>query len=121
MLDAYVGTIDYEGENLQDAHDEIQSYFEEMSPLFEHSFGVVINGEMASAVLVCLVRGQPFIAYVMTRASDRGGGLGRRVAEEALNSLARAGYGRVAFYITKGNTPSEALFGGLGAEPMAAD
>lgn len=119
MLDAYLGTIDYEDETLDDAIDEIDSWFGGHAPMLDHSYCAVVDGGMASAVLVSEYQSVPFIGYVMTRAAQQERGLARLVTETALNSLSEAGHGRVVFYITDGNTASEALFTRLGAHAVA--
>jgi RimJ/RimL family protein N-acetyltransferase len=120
MLDAYIGTIDYEGEDLQDAVDEVGEYLKGM-PLLDHSYAVEVDGDLSSAVLVTLIEDRPFIGYVMTRAAHKNHGLARTVTSHALASLARAGHDKVVFYVTDGNRPSEALFRSLGATPVPED
>ena len=117
MLDAYVGTIDYEGETLQEARHEVASWFEEQ-PLLDHSYCAIVAGQLSSAVLVSERRSMPFIGYVMTRASQKHRGLARLVTQTSLNSLIHGGHERVVFFITAGNTASEALFSSLGARAV---
>lgn len=117
MLDAYAGTIDYEGETIRDALDEVDGWFAE-SALLEHSYVALADGALVSAVLTMLVDDAPFIAIVMTDPTKKNAGLGRAVTARSLTSLANAGHDRVVLYITEGNTPSERLFASLGAEPV---
>ena len=121
MLDAYVGTIDSEGEDLDDAIEEVCSYFEGGHPLLDRSYLVVSDGAILSAVLVSLSDGIPFIGYVMTAPSYKNLGLGRLVTTASLHALARDGYEKVVFYITDGNLPSEALFRAVGAVHTPAE
>jgi len=114
MLDAYVGTIDYEDESLEDAIREVAGYFSG-DPLVEHAYVATVGGEIVSAVLVSVSHGEPFIGHVMTTAARKNEGFGRLVVTAAVASLHRAGYEDVTFFITEGNTASEALFMGLGA------
>jgi hypothetical protein len=114
MLDSYMGTIDYEGETLEDAVSEVGGYFDS-SALLEHSFVATIGGRVVSAVLVSLDSSQPFIAYVMTTPSQKNRRLARLVTATAMNSLAGAGHDEAHLYITEGNVESEALFSALGA------
>lgn len=117
MLDAYVGTIDYEGESLDEALSEVDSWLAD-SPLLEHSFAAVTDDELRSAILVMELHGEPFIAIVMTHPAVKRMGYGGMVARATLESLRDAGHRRVVFYITNGNTASESLFSGLGARPV---
>jgi hypothetical protein len=114
MLDAYVGTIDYDGENLADARAEIDEYFSE-APMLDCSRVVEIGGELAAATLVSHWEGAPLIAYVMTRSLRKGQGLARVVLVSALDCLARTADRQVNAFITEGNTASERLFASLGA------
>ncbi len=114
MLDAYVDTIDYEGESLEDAIEEVASFLDDDQALLERSYLVDDEGTIASAVLVSLADGRPFIGYVMTRASQKNQGLARLVTTTALERLAGDGHESVILYITEGNTPSEALFRSVG-------
>jgi len=121
MLDAYVGTIDYEGENLDDAVGEVRSYLENGHPLLDRSYLAESEAGIVSAVLVSLSEGIPFIGYVMTAPDYKSLGLGRLVTTASLAALAQDGYEKVVFYITEGNLPSEALFGAVGAVLTPAD
>ena len=115
MLDAYMDTIDYEGEDLDDAIAEVGSYFEDQNPLLAASRVVVEDGRLVSGVLLSETEDGPFINYVMTRASHKGLGMGLVVTRHALAVLTEAGHSKVVFYITDGNEPSERLFRSLGA------
>lgn len=116
MLDAYVGTIDYEGEDLEGAVDEVRSYLDHR-PLLQHSFVAELGGEIASAVLVSLLDNTPFIGYVMTLPAHKGEGLAQLVTTSSMSSLAEDGHRNIVLYITEGNKPSEALFRSVGAVP----
>ena len=115
MLDAYLGTIDYDGENLEDARTEIDEYFSS-DPMLDCSQVVEIDGELAAATLVSIwEEGAPLVAYVMTRSVRKGQGLARVVLVSALDCLARTAKRQVHAFITEGNTASERLFASLGA------
>jgi RimJ/RimL family protein N-acetyltransferase len=114
MLEAYRGTIDYEGEDIDDARAEISSFFDG-DPMLEHSWAAVVDRALASAVLVSMFEDAPFISYVMTHPEFKNQGWGGRVVAATLAALADAGHHEVALYITDGNLPSEALFRSLGA------
>ena len=114
MLDAYVGTIDYEGETLAEAIAEVDSWFAG-SPLVDHSWGAWEGDGLRSATLVMEVQSEPFIAIVMTHPEVKRTGYGASVVQASIGSLRNAGHSRVVFYITEGNTASEALFAYFGA------
>lgn len=117
MLDAYNGTIDYDGESIEDARIEIEEFFSS-EPILECSRVVDTGGELAAATLVSLWDGTPLVAYVMTRSSSKGRGLAREVLVAAIDCLARTSNPQVQAFITEGNTPSERLFASLGAVPL---
>ena len=115
MLDAYRGTIDYEGETLEDAIHEVTRFLRDDDSMLEHSLAVEVDGALGSAVLVSMLRDEPFIGYVMTRRDHKRTGLARHLVAAALGGLAGAGHRRVTFYITDGNEASERLFASLGS------
>ncbi len=114
MLAAYIGTIDYDGEDLDDAMAEVTSFLS-AAPSLRHSVIAQICDEVVSAALVAETDDLPLIAYVMTRAGHTSRGLGRLVVDSALELLASDGHQAVELFITDGNTPSERLFRSLGA------
>lgn len=115
ILDAYVGTIDYEGETLDDAIEGVRAFLTDDDSMLDRSYLVEDDGEIISAVLVSTLQGQPFIGYVMTLPSHKGQGFARLAVAHALQHLAADGHDSVVLYITNGNTPSENLFRSLGA------
>lgn len=115
MLDAYVGTIDYEGETFDDAIEEVRGFLESEASLPGRSFVVDDKGRIVSGVLVSMVEGVPFIGYVMTIPSHENQGLARLVVGVALDRLADDGHESAVLYITDGNVASEALFRSVGA------
>lgn len=120
MIEAYVGTIDYEGETISEALDEIDGWFAGSS-LLEHSYVAVVDDRLVSAVLAMWIDDAPFIAIVMTEPTSKKAGCGRAVTACSLSSMANAGHDHAVLYITKGNTASERLFTSLGALPVPAD
>ena len=115
MLDAYHGTIDYEGETLEDTREEVAGYFA-ASPLLDCSWLSLAEGVPVSASLVSMWgdRGYPIVSYVMTAPAWKGKGLASDLLSRSLASLADAGYREVRAVITEGNAPSETIFGRAG-------
>jgi len=111
MLDAYLDTIDYEGENLEDARVEVAGYLEG-SPLLECSWLANADHGPVSASLVSFwgARDCPVVSYVMTAAAWKGRGLASDLLARSLASLAKGGYREVRAAITEGNVPSETIF-----------
>jgi len=115
MLDAYLDTIDYEGETLEDARREVGGYLAG-SPLLHCSWLRLADDHPVSASLVSLwgERGCPIVSYVMTAAALKGRGLASDLLARSLVSLAEAGHGEVRAVITEGNVPSETIFARAG-------
>jgi RimJ/RimL family protein N-acetyltransferase len=138
MLDAYRGTIDYDGETIEVARNEVESYFHELEA-FERvesglpggelwlrcSFVAEVAGanpaELSGACLVShwKVREAPLIAYVMTAFDWKGQGIAGLLLNRSLMRLIELGYSKVYTVITEGNIPSEALFRRAGFERVS--
>ena len=117
MLDAYRDTIDYDDETIDDAIQEVESYFSHQhSSWFDYSWLVFIESDLACAALVGLWkdRNSPIISYVMTRSRWKGTHLATTAVSRSLRSLADKNYTKVYAVITDGNIPSERVFTRLG-------
>jgi GNAT superfamily N-acetyltransferase len=118
LLDAYKGSIDDEGEDLEAATAVARGYFEGEN-------GRVLPDLSVSAwrgptlVAICAVawldvRACPFVAYVATASDAKRQGVGRLVLGESIRRAGREGHPEIRAFITMGNTPSEHLFEALG-------
>ncbi|MCB9134020.1 MAG: GNAT family N-acetyltransferase [Anaerolineales bacterium] len=116
MIVSYTGTIDYDGETLEDATNEVQSYFNGASgeTLLDSSWLCFDCEALASAILISLWEGQPLVAYVMTATAYKGQGLGRALLERSLTHLKNQGKTEVRAVITEGNLPSKTIFKAMG-------
>ncbi len=112
VLDGYRGTIDDEGEDLDDALAAVDTWFALLLP--GHSFEIVDRSETVAISFVVEVDGRPFIDPVVVAPERKGRGLGRRAVAVSLSSLARTGFDSVGATITDGNVASERLFRRLG-------
>ncbi len=119
MLDAYRGTIDSEGEDLDGARAEVRSFLETSGVGTARLAESFLARDADGLVAACLVagwpsRGCPIVSYVITRPDAKGTGLGGAVLGAAVEALAAAGESEVRAIITEGNVPSERLFARLG-------
>lgn len=116
MLDAYHNTIDYAGEDTDDALVAVEAFFAGKSgdPLLDCSWVYDVSGTILCASLVTLYEGTPLIAYVITRTPWKGRGLAAWVLRQSLITLQDARYSEVRAWITAGNDFSERLFSGFG-------
>ena len=113
MLDSYQGTIDYDGETIEDAMREVESYFSDQdSGWFDYSWLAFMENDLACASLVGFWpdRNSPMIAYVMTASQHKGKHLATMGVSRSLRSLAEKNYTNVHAVITEGNVPSERVF-----------
>ena len=119
MLEAYRGTIDYEGETLDEAVAEVKAYLAGERggrPLLEVS-RLAFDGERLAGA--CLAaewheRQTALISYVMTHSEWKRRGVGRQALRAVLTALRAQDYRRVHAFITEGNSFSERLFGRMG-------
>lgn len=118
MLDSYRGTIDYDGETIEDALNEVQSYFSGLADpaSLESSWLAFIDDELVCASLVGFWRERnvPLIAYVMTASRWKGKRFATLAVSRSLQSLADKSHAEVRAVITQGNLPSERIFTLLG-------
>lgn len=120
MLDSYRDTIDYDGEAIDDAVHEVESYFSGLrddSTWLNLSWLGFVEDTLACASLASFWkdRNAPIIAYVMTASQWKGKHLATSGALRSLSSLAE-NHTRVYAVITEGNIPSERVFSRIGFE-----
>jgi ribosomal protein S18 acetylase RimI-like enzyme len=118
LLRAYRGTIDDEGEDLDDARDAIDHYLGII--LRDHSIVVPRGGELIAMCFVVVVGDIHYIDPVVVDPAHKRGGLGRACVVTSLRAMAADGITEVGATITDGNTASERLFAGLGFQRRGA-
>lgn len=121
MLDAYLGTVDADGdETLEMARQEVAGFFAGASgaPLLDRSLVATDGAEIAAAVLVSRYDGMPLLAYVMTGAEYKGRGLATALVARCLRSLHAAGEERAHLWVTAGNAAAERIYERLGFEEV---
>ncbi|MCL4265137.1 MAG: GNAT family N-acetyltransferase [Anaerolineae bacterium] len=114
MMDAYPGSIDFDGtETWDDAWHEVDGFFQGRSgmPLLGCSRLVLAGDKIVSACLVGMwdERQRPLLYYIMTAADWKGQGLAGVALDQALQATAAAGYDEILAIITADNMPSEKL------------
>lgn len=120
MLDAYQGSIDYEGENLQQTVDELKRVFRgSYGPLMEEASYLVMEGDQVlSGLLTCLYRGEPSITYTFTRKSAQRLGYATLLINKAFDGLYRSGYHLLFLYVTLTNKGAVRLYESLGFQEV---
>ena len=124
MLDSYRNTIDYDGETIDDAMREVESYFSGLrddSTWLNISWLGFVEDSLACASLVSFWkdRNAPIIAYIMTASQRKGKHLATLGVLRSLHSLAENKHAKVYAVITAGNVPSERVFTRIGFERVA--
>mgnify|MGYP001796518151 CR=1 FL=1 len=118
MLAAYSGTIDYEGETLEEAQAEIGNFFSGSygEPLYDCSLICFVGDCLTSACLVSWwePKAAPLITYVITHAYWKRHGLATAVLQRSLHQLQQAEFDTAYAFVTPGNRPSEKLLGHTG-------
>ena len=116
MLDAYVGTIDYDDETIDQAVAEVDGYFAAQAgePLLAHSLVALEDGTIVSAALLSTLHEMPLVAYLYTDPAWKGRGLAEGLLRSVMASLAQAGQERIHLWVTAGNTPAERIYERLG-------
>jgi GNAT superfamily N-acetyltransferase len=118
MLEAYRGTIDYEGETLKDAIEEIQNTFEGKYGVFLQSCSFLIekNEQALSACLITFYEkmNMPLVAYMMTHPRYKNLGMGTFLLKKCMNALLDSGYEELCLVVTEGNDPAYNLYERLG-------
>jgi RimJ/RimL family protein N-acetyltransferase len=124
MLDACRGTIDYDGESLDDALREIDHVCSGSYGRFLSDCSFVFDGEagLSSACLVTMLNEgksdeTPLLAFAMTRKQDQRRGLASALILRSVAALCGLGYSRLSLAVTADNTPARRLYEKLGFRP----
>lgn len=118
MLRAYVGTIDYEGETLEQAIAEVRKTFAGEHGPFDpaHSCVAERDGRLASATLVTRWQSRPFVAFTMTDPAFARQGLARATLQRAMGLLHASGETELRLVVTLENEAARRLYESLGFE-----
>jgi RimJ/RimL family protein N-acetyltransferase len=119
VLNAYRGTLDDEGEDLDDARAFVVSSMSE-EPILAASWLAFSGDEPVSAILIRRWKQHPLVTFIVTHPDHRRRKLALALAERAMSSLLDMREARVVAFITEGNTASERLFARLGFERFNA-
>ena len=116
FLDAYLDTIDYEGEGREEAVAEVQDLFAgAYGKLVPEVSGCILNnGSVASALFAAESGDGIFIPYVITTKKNSGQGFATRLIKRAIFQAKNGGYKFIDLYVTRGNDRAEGLYRRLG-------
>lgn len=116
MLDAYGGTIDDEGEGIDEALEAVDHYVNSLEPRW--SVVAERGGVLVGMCFVATVEGRYYIDPIAVGAESKTTGIGRSLVRGVLATMSDAGVDEVGAVITDGNTASEKLFRGLGFDRL---
>jgi ribosomal protein S18 acetylase RimI-like enzyme len=102
FLDAFIGTIDYEGEDIEDALNETSTVSKYGEIIRSATQCLMVGNEIASAVWT-VEKDHPLISYLITVPKYKRQGYGRKLMTQILNALKKEGHRKVVLYVTAGN------------------
>lgn len=113
---AYAGTIDDEGESLEQACAEVRKTFEGAYGEFNRECSIVVEreGRVVSATLITRYQDRPFVAFSFTDPAFKNQGLARACMVAAMGALRAQGEREVRLVVTVANAPAVALYRRLG-------
>lgn len=120
LLAAYRGTIDDEGETIEDA---LAFVDEVVLGRIDRGHSFLLDrpeGGISAFACVVILDGHAYIDPVVVAPDRKRQGVGRRLVAACLASLRDAGHDTVGATITDGNVASERLFASLGFERVGA-
>ena len=116
MIEAYRGTIDYDGETVEQATEEVAgmlgSKYGDFMP--SSSFLVEAEGQPIAACLISFWEEAPLVTVLMTHPNYRGQGLGTFLMRQSINVLYSQGYQDLYLFVTVGNDDAQHIYEKLG-------
>ena len=118
MLATYRGTVDDEGETLEDAVAEIERVLEGSYGPFASDASFVVEGDdgLVGASLVAVWESHPLLLYLVVRPETKRRGVGTSLLIESCNALLAAGHPELDLFVTETNEPAVNLYRKLGFE-----
>lgn len=121
MFEAYSGTVDDEGECLEDAIDEangtLGGKYGEM--IWGSSFVIDDGQDLLSACVVTLFEHEPLLAFSVTHPCFQRQGMAEFLIKAASINLLSLGYTKLNLYVTLANTPALSLYKKLRFIPVS--
>ena len=116
MLAAYRGTVDDEGETLEDAVAEVGQLLDgSHGPfLFDASFVAEDEDGPIGCSLVAIWESVPLLCYLVVHPRAQRRGVGTQLIAMTGNALAAAGHPELDLFVTQANEPAVGLYRKLG-------
>ena len=116
MIEAYRDTVDYDGETVEQAIEEVTgmlgSKYGDFMP--SSSFLVEVEGQPIAACLITFWQEAPLVTVLMTHPSYKGQGLGTFLMRQSINALYVQGYQDLYLFVTVGNEDAQHIYEKLG-------
>ena len=118
MLAAYRGTVDDEGETLEDAVAEVEQVLDGSYGPFasDASFVAERDDGLVGASLVAIAEPRPLLLYLIVRPDAKRRGIGTALLVQTGNALAAAGHRELDLFVTEPNEPAVTLYRKFGFE-----
>src|SRR5215211_1859064 len=116
MLAAYQGSIDYQGETLEEAMTAVQEMLDgRYGPMLDRgSFVIEQAGQPIGACIITLWKGTPLVCDLMVHPAHKNQGLGTFLLKRSANALFEQGFRDLLLYVTVGNANAEHVYEKLG-------
>jgi GNAT superfamily N-acetyltransferase len=118
MYDSYKGTIDYEGETLEQSIEEMKGTlggkYGEVN--FPASF-IVLEGKLAISAVIFVdfkKENMPLLAFTMTHPEFQGRKMSQALIKMGMNVLQEQGNKECCLVVTEGNQPAQSIYDKLG-------
>jgi ribosomal protein S18 acetylase RimI-like enzyme len=120
MYQAYRGTVDDEGETLEQSVEEARGAlggkYGEL--LTRSSFVIEADSKPVSVTLVTLWEGRPLLAFLLTHPDHQGQGMGTYLVRRTIAALLDQGFGEVDLFVTRANEPAVRIYERLGFQDV---
>lgn len=118
MLEAYKGTVDYDGESLEDSIGEIKGTLEGKygTLIGPASYIIEVNDVSAAAVIFTINEKEklPLLTFAMTHPNFKNQGMSKHLIRKGLNSLLNLDYRECFLVVTDGNQPAQSMYEKMG-------
>lgn len=122
MLASYRGTVDYEGETLQDAIKEVEATIHgKYGPFItSSSFLIEVEKRMLSATMIIWSEKMqlPLVAFSMTHPDGQNQGMATFLIKKSINTLHTQGYKELYLVVTEKNAAAYHVYEKLGFRPF---
>jgi ribosomal protein S18 acetylase RimI-like enzyme len=120
MYEAYRGTVDDEGETLEQSVEEARGALGgKYGELLTRCSFLIANGfTPVSATVVTLWEGRPLLAFVLTHPDHQGHGMGTFLVRRSIDALLDQGFDEVDLFVTRANEPAVRIYERLGFQDV---